>query len=121
MARERQHLGDVHALVAHALRVLDHVQQRRDRAQVGRHGRLQGEQREHALVDLQVAAVEPVVVQDHDRGELDVLVVEGLHRAVERADHEVERPERLRLERLQLVLEVDPCGGLGHYPTLPVT
>ena len=63
-------------------------------------------------MDLQIATVEPVVVQDHDRGELDVLVVQGLHRAVERADDEVERAEGLRLERLQLLLEV--LAGAGH-------
>ena len=43
--------------------------------QVAGHRRLQREQREDALVDLQVAPVEPVVVEDHDRGELDVLVL----------------------------------------------
>src|SRR6185295_12256747 len=59
-----------------------------------------------------------VVVQDHDRGELDVLVVQGLHRAVERADDEVERAEGLRLERLQFLLEVLPSAG---HPNLPVT
>src|SRR3954454_18896251 len=69
-------------------------------------------------MDLQVAPVEPIVVEDHDRGELDVLVVERLHRAVERADDEVERAERLRLERVQLLLEVLPGAG---QPNLPVT
>ena len=56
------HLGDVHALVAHPLGVLDHVQQRRDGPQVAGHRRLQREQREDPLVDLEEAAVDPVVV-----------------------------------------------------------
>ena len=108
---ERQDLGDVHALVAHPLGVLDHVQQRRHDAQVARHRRLQGEQREDPLVDLEVAAVDPVVVGDHDRRELDVAVVQRLERAVQRRDHQVERAERLLLEPGELLLEVDPLRG----------
>ena len=121
VADQRQHLGDVHALVAHPLGVLDHVQQRRDGPQVAGHRRLQRQQREDPLVDLEEAAVDAVVVVDHDRGQLDVLVLERLQRAVERVDDEVERAERLLLEAAQLVLEVD-ARVLGHrQPTLPVT
>jgi hypothetical protein len=103
--------------------VLDHVQERRHRAQVAGHRRLQGQQREDALVHLQEAAVDPVVVVDDDRGQLDVLMLERLQRAVERGDDEVERAQRLLLERPQLVLEVDASlvGHAGAYPTLPVT
>jgi hypothetical protein len=108
---ERQQLGDVHALVAHPLGVLDHVQQRRDDAQVGGDRRLQREQREDPLVHLQVAAVDPVVVGDHDRRQLDVTVVERLERPVERGDDEVERAQRLVLEPRELLLEVDPLRG----------
>ena len=61
-------------------------------------------------MDLQVAAVDPVVVEHHERGELDVLVMERLHRAVERRDDEVQRAERLLLEPLQLFLEVDAAA-----------
>ena len=110
VARQREHLGDVHALVAHALGVLDHVQEGGHGPQVRRDRRLQREQREDALMDLEVAAVEAVVVEDHDRRELDVLVVQRLHRPVERAQHEVERAEGLALERLQLV------AGSGAWP-----
>ena len=53
------------------------------------------EQREDALVDLEVAAVDAVVVGDDHRGELDVLVLERLERAVELLDDEVEPAERL--------------------------
>jgi hypothetical protein len=52
VAGQRDELGDVHALVAHPLHVLDDVQERRDEPQVARDGRLQGEQRQHPLVDL---------------------------------------------------------------------
>ena len=120
MPHERHHLGDVHALVAHPLGVLDHVQQRRDGTEVARHRRLESEQGEDPLVHLQVAAVDPVVVLHDDRRQLDVLVLERLQRAVERVHDEVQRTQRLRFERAQLVLEVDP-GLFGHQPTLPVT
>ena len=85
VAGQRDQLGDVHALVAHALDVLDHVQQRGDEPQVAGHRRLQRQQRQDPLVDLQVAAVDAVVVGDDDRRELDVLVLERLERAVELA------------------------------------
>ena len=103
-------LGDVHALVAHALDVLDHVQQRGDEPQVAGHRRLAGEQRQDALVDLEVAAVDAVVVGDDDRGELDVLVLERLERAVELLDDQVEPAERLRPRaRCSSSLEVLAC------------
>ncbi len=89
------------------------MQQRRDDPEVARDGRLQGEQGQDALVDLQVAAVDAIVVGDHNGRELDVAMVQRLERAVERRDDEVQRAERLRLERRELLLEVDPLR-LGH-------
>ena len=121
MAGQRDHLRDVHALVAHALDVLDHVEHGGDQAQVGRDRRLQREQREHALVHLEVETVDQVVVGDHHLGELDVLVLDRLARAVERLRHQVEPAERLLLEPLHLVLEVQAVAELVHQPTLPVT
>src|ERR1035438_6179547 len=106
MAGERDQLGDVHALVAHLLDAHDHVQQRGDQAQVARGGRLQRKQREDALVDLQVAPVEAVVVGDHHLRELDVLVGERLQHAVELLHDQVQAAERAGLELLQLLLEV---------------
>ena len=67
-------------------------------AQISRHRRLQREQREDALVDLEVAPVDAVVVGDHHLGELDVLVVQRLEHAVELLDDQVEAAERVRLE-----------------------
>ena len=106
VAGQRDQLGDVHALIAHPLDVHDHVQQRGDQAQVARDGRLQREQREDALVDLQVAPVDAVVVGDHHLRELDVLVVERLQHAVELLDDQVQAAERVLFELLQLLLEV---------------
>src|SRR2546421_6643851 len=69
---------------------------------------------------LEVAAVDAVVVLDHELRELDVPVLEDLGHAVERLDHHVERPERLVLEPLELLPEV--AARLGrHQPNFPVT
>ena len=113
MAVERHELRHVHALVAHPLDVLDHVEQRRDQPEVTRHRRLQREQRQDALVHLEVAAVDAVVVGDHHAGQLDVLVADRLERAVERLRHQVEAAERRALEPRELLLEV----GSGRCPT----
>ena len=59
------------------------MQQRRDDPQVARDRRLPRERREHALMDLEVAAVDPVVVGDDHARELDVLVADRLERAIE--------------------------------------
>ena len=83
--------------------MLDEVQQRGDEPQVARHGRLARQQGEDALVDLEVAAVEAVVVEDHHRGELDVLVLERLEHAVELLDDHVDSAESGLLEELELV------------------
>src|SRR5438270_117454 len=72
VAGKRQELGDVDALVPHALDVLDHLEKGRDHPEVARDGRLACQQREHTLVNLEVAAIEPVVVLDHELGQLDV-------------------------------------------------
>jgi hypothetical protein len=118
---ERDQLGDVHALVAHALDVMDDVQERGHDAQVAGHRCLRRHQGQDALVHLEVAAVDPVVVVDDEAGQLDVLVVERLDRAVERGDDHVEAAEGLLLQALELLLEADPRGLGRHQPTFPVT
>jgi len=70
VSRERDDLGDVDALIAHPLDRVHDVQQGGDQPQVGRHRGLGGQQGEDLLVDLEVAAVDPVVVRDHQLGEL---------------------------------------------------
>ena len=69
------------------------VQQRRDEPQIAGDRRLQREQREDALVDLQVAAVDRSSSAMTICGELDVLVLERLHRAVELVDDQVKAAE----------------------------
>ena len=57
---------------------------------------------------LEVAAVDPVVVRDDHARQLDVLVADGLERAVERLRHEVEPAERRALES-----RARPGSGFG--------
>ena len=115
MAGQRHELRHVHALVAHPLDVLDHVQQRGDEAQVAGHRRLEREQRQDALVHLEVAAVDAVVVGDHHAGQLDVAGAATVSSArSERLADQVEPAERLRLELRELLLELLRGCGVGH-------
>ena len=99
--------------------MLDHVQQRRDEPQVAGDRRLQGEQREDPLVDLQVAPVDAVVVGDHHLRELDVLVLERLEHAVELLDDQVEAAERVRSRAAcELLLEVGAPGLRRRRPVV---
>ena len=89
------------------------MQQRRDQPQVARDRRLAREQAQDPLVDLEVAAVDAVVVLDHHRGQLGVAVDDGLDRLVERllARSAVESVSLLEL--VELLVELDRCRGLG--------
>ena len=55
-------------------------------------------------MDLEIAAVDAVVVGDHQLGELDVLVLGRLHRPIQRRDHQVEAAEAGALEAFELLL-----------------
>jgi hypothetical protein len=106
MPRKRHELGHVHALVAHSLDVLDHMKEGRNQAKVAGYRRLKGEQREHALVNLEVSPVDSIVIGDDHLGQFNVLMLHRLERAIERRDHHRQRAESLRLEVSELFLEV---------------
>ena len=73
-------------------------------------------------MDLQVAAVDPVVVGDDQLGQLDVLVLDRLEGPVERLELTRSRPSSARLlERLELLLVVHAASASGHQPTFPLT
>jgi hypothetical protein len=75
---------------AHPLDAADDVQQRDHDAQVPRDRRLPGQQREDPLVDLEVAAVNSVVVGDDHARKLYVLVEDRLERPVKLLNHEID-------------------------------
>ena len=118
VAGDRDQLGDVDALVAHPLHALHDVEQGRDQAQVGGDRRLRREQREDRLVDLQVAAIDDVVVGDHQLGQLDVLVPHRLHGPIERPDHEVQPIESAAssARSSSLVLQPDSDRASADLP-----
>ena len=64
-------------------------------------------------MDLEEAAVDAVVVGDDQGGQLDVLVVDRLDRALQRRDDDVDGPQRLLFEARELPPELRPCR-LGH-------
>ncbi len=78
------------------------MQERGEEPQVSGDGRLPGEQRQHALVDLQVAPIDPVNVGDDGFGERDVVAAERLERAVELLDDEIDPVECLAFEFLEV-------------------
>jgi hypothetical protein len=88
------------------------VQQRRHDPQVRSDRCLAREHRQDPLMDLEVAAVDPVVVGYHHRGELDVLVGDGFLRPVQLRDHEIEAAEHLPLELGEVLTEL--VSGLAH-------
>jgi NADH dehydrogenase/NADH:ubiquinone oxidoreductase subunit G len=110
VAVERDELRHVHALVAHPLDVLDHMQQRRDQPEVAGHWRLERQQRQNALMHLEVAAVDAVVVGDHNPRQLHVVIEHRLKRSVQGGNHEFEPAQRVALELLELFLEVGASG-----------
>ena len=115
VAREGDQLGDVDALIAHPLDVHDHVKQRCHESQVSGHRCLTCEQREHALVHLEVASVDAVVVGDHHLRQVHVLTHQRLERAVQLLEHDVQAAERLPLELGELVVEVRPALRTARF------
>ena len=68
---------------------------------------------------LEVAPVDAIVVGDHHAGQLDVLLLHGLERAVERVDDHVEAAERLLLELRELFWKWVRAVSGTPLPDLP--
>ena len=104
-AHQLRQLRDGDAVVGHPLEVEVDAQHREHEPQVARDRRLPREQRLHALLDREVAAVDLVVEADHLVGELVVAARERVQRRAQRAEDEVALLLERRLELLELVLE----------------
>jgi hypothetical protein len=63
-------------------------------------------------VDLEIAAVDAIVIGDDHLRQLDVLVLESLERAIELLDYQVQATQRPQLELSQLPLKVGAWTGL---------
>jgi hypothetical protein len=90
------------------------VQDREGQSQVHRHRRLAGQQRLHAVLDLQVDVVHLVVEGDHPVGEGDVALLDRLQRPPQRAQREPPLVLEGRLQPVELILEGGP------HPKRPV-
>ena len=88
------------------------MEERRDQAQVAGHRRLGRQQREHSLVDLEVATVDPVVVGEDEPGQLHVPRPHRLQRAFELQGYHVQPAHRLPLELLERFSELVACFKL---------
>ncbi|GAC1440734.1 MAG: hypothetical protein NVSMB51_20390 [Solirubrobacteraceae bacterium] len=62
-------------------------------------------------MDLEVAAVDPVVIGDHHARELDILVAQRLEYVIELPKHEIEAAQCAALEPGELLLEVWPAAS----------
>src|SRR5579884_4013152 len=115
VAHQLRQLGHGDGVVRHPLEVEVDAQHREHEAQVARDRRLPREQRLHALLDPEVAAVDLVVEADHLVGELVVAPRERVQRRAQRAQDERSLLVDGRLELRQLVLKRLP------QPNRPVT
>ena len=105
VAHQLRQLGDRDAVVGHPLEVQVDAQHREHEPQVGGDRRLAREQRLHALLDRDVAAVDLVVEADHLVGELLVAAGERVQRRAQRAQDEVAFFLQRRLELRELLGE----------------
>ena len=71
-------------------------------------------------MDLQVTAVDAIVVGDDDLRQLDVLVLDRLQGPLESGAGQVEPAEGAVLELLEFLLVFDPDPA-GHHPNRPLT
>ena len=84
IAHQLGQLRNGHAVVRHPLEVQVDAEHGQHQAQVGGHGGLPGEERLHALLDRDVAAVDLVVEANHLVGELVVAARQRVQRRAER-------------------------------------
>jgi hypothetical protein len=104
---DRDQFADVHALVPHPLGVLDDVEQSGDESQIRCHRGLGRQEGDETLVDLEIAAIDAVIVVGDDFRKLDVLVLDCLEGPVERAHDEIESTKGLGFQVVKLFLVLD--------------
>ena len=92
-----------------------HLEHGEHQAQVGRDGRLPGEQHLHAGLDAHAQPIDLVVEGDDVVGELGIARLQRGHRATERAQDELSLLLEVGFELCELFLEG------GSHPKRPVT
>ncbi len=115
VTRELRELRDRDALIAHALAVDRGVEKGENEAEVGRDGRLPGEDELDLVLHPQVAIVDLVVERDDLVAELDVLGSQRVDRAADRPGDHLPHLLEAGLQRVEIGLEIGP------HPKRPVT
>ncbi len=114
-------LGDVQGQVAHPLDVAGGVDRGDDHPQVGRHGSLQGEQRERLVLGGRAHVVDPEVLGDHLLGQLQVRLQQRSGRALHGARHVLAHArERLGQVVKLLLVEVPHTSSLRNCGTASI-
>ncbi len=122
-------LGDVDGEVADALEIGVDLHGRDDRAQVDGHRLVERQQREAAVVDLDVQRVERLVAGEHALDQLAVAVDQALDREAHLLLGQAAHLEQAGLELLELFLKMPDAGSVtcrvlhaeASYPNRPVT
>lgn len=86
------------------------MQQRCDEPQVTSRWWISGQKRENSLMDFQVATIDPIIVADHEGRQLNVLILQRLHHAVDLFNDDVERTKRLLLEQCEPLIDMLRIG-----------
>ncbi len=117
----KRRLGDVDRQVADALEVGVDLHSRDDRAKIHGHRLIERQQREAALIDLDVQRIDWLVADQHA---FDAAAIAG-NQTLDGKTHlffrEPTHFEQPRLEMFELLLKMPDAFGTRHYPNRPVT
>ena len=114
-------LGDVDREVADALEIGVDLHRRDNGAQVHGHRLIERQQREAAVVDLDMERVERAVADEHARDEIAVAIDQALDRQSDLLLRQPAHLEQASLELLELLLKMpDALFRRRHQPNLPV-
>ena len=112
-------LADVAQQIGAALDLGDHLQQRDHLAQLAGHRRLEREDPDALLLEVDAALVDLLVAADEVLGAFQVAVEQHRGGARDQLDDQCSQPRQLVAGRLELV--VVGLAQLVHQPNLPVT
>jgi hypothetical protein len=115
MAKDAQGaLRDVDGLIADALKIIVDAGNCEDKAQVGGHELVKGEELNDAVVDFELEFVDGVFFIEHALGQLFVGIKDGVDRLMHSALGEAAHPQQPLLELVQILFEVSFHNALSR-------